>query len=137
MTSRIIDFDRPQEKALLIDGLRRLAGKHRVDVVKYRPRRSDRQNAALWPMINEPFADWVTQHWGQPCTPEQAHQILKVTLNPVTFTNPDTGELVEVPGSTADLDTAGFSEYFERCRDFLAKHCDIIVDDPDPCYAKH
>lgn len=131
---RVIDFDNPREKALFIDGARRLQGKQRVDIVRYRPRRSDNQNAAYWPMVCEPFADWITANWDDPCTPEQAHEILKATFLQKQKTNPATGEYFSFVQSTAELDTAGFGEYFDRCRNLLAEMCGIIVEDPDPAW---
>lgn len=130
----IVDFDNPKEAAIFHKGTRLLRGKKRIEILNYRPRRSDRQNNAYWDMVCEPFADWLTIEWGEPFTKEDAHDQLRRQFLRKDCVHPVTGEVAERVRSTTELDTAEFSEYFDRCRDLLAQMCGIIVEDPDPAW---
>jgi hypothetical protein len=132
--NQVIDFDDPTQKGLVLSRIRPLEGKWRLELVRYRPRRSDRQNAAYWPLVVEPFADYLTSEWGEYTSPETAHEILKQNLLRRRMVNKATGETLEYVGSTTELDTAEFSDYFERCAEFLAQNCGITVQNPDPAW---
>ncbi len=126
--NNVIDFDNPAESRLLLDHLRSLRGKQRVEVVKYRPRRSDRQNRMYWPSVVMPFAEWLSENYGEKFDDEEAHFVLKKTFLTKRVRNPKTGKVLEVVGSSAALDTAAFSEYYDKCCHLLAEHCGITVE---------
>lgn len=126
----IIDFDEPREKGLVLAFIRGLTGKHRVEIVRYRKRRSDLQNRLYWVAVVEPFADFLRQQ-DLDYRPEQAHEILKFKFLKTVCVNPKTGELIaERTRSTTELNTAEFVEYIEKCVAWLADMFDIVVKLP-------
>ncbi len=125
--TEIVDFNNPTQTRLIHDYLRALKGPHRVEVKRYRPRRTDRQNRAYWPAVCFPFAEWLTEQYGEKFDEEDAHYLLKKKFLTRRVRHPKNGKVIEVIGSTTALDTAAFSEYFEKCVHLLAEHCGINV----------
>lgn len=125
-----IDFDNPTQCRLIHDYMRTLKGKHRVKIVRDRPRRSDRQNRFYWPAIVHPFAEWLSEQYGETFTDEDAHYVLKKTFLSRKVRNQQTGKVLDLIGSSAALSDADFSAYLEKCIHLLAEHCDIVVEDP-------
>ena len=113
--NRVIDFGNQREKAMFIDGIRRLDGRWRVEWVRYRPRRSDRQNRYYWPCFVEPFAD----HLG--VEPDQAHLILKAKFLRKEIIDKETGERFVFVLRSSKLSTSDFNEYLDNCAQFLAE----------------
>lgn len=124
----IIDFDNPTQSRLIHDYLRALHGPHRVEVVKYRRRRSDAQNRGYWVAVVHPFAEWMSEQYGEHFDEEDAHLLLKRTFLTKKIRHPKTGKVVEKIGSSAELDTAQFTEYLEKCMKLLAEYCGITVE---------
>ncbi len=124
---QVIDFDNPTESRLILDHIRSLKGRHRVEVVRYHPRRTDRQNNLYWPSVVMPFAEWLSEQYGEKFEDEDAHYLLKKTFLSRRVRHPQTGKVVEVIGSTTQLDTAQFTEYYDKCSRLLAEYCGIEV----------
>ena len=134
MTERIIDFDDPQVRRRVLDGMAKLAGKWRLTLTRYRPRRSDRQNAYYWPVVVGDWHAWLVEQ-GHQVTRHQAHEALKQMFLREQIVDETTGELIsEYTRSTATLETDEFSAYVEQCRQFLAEFCGLDVPDPDPAW---
>lgn len=125
--TNVIDFDNPTEVRLIHDYLRALKGKQRVEVKRYRPRRSDRANAFYFVAIVHPFSEWMSEQYGETFDEEDAHYLLKRTFLTRRVRHPSTGKVVEVVGSSAALDTAAFGEYVMKCSQLLLEHCGIVV----------
>jgi hypothetical protein len=130
----IVDFSDPAAKARFCNDARKLDGRWRVEMRRYRARRSDRQNAAYWSMVVPILADYITAEWGQLCTHDDAHEIIKASILPKRFVNPRTGEEVTVGGSSAALDTERFSVFFDQARQMVTELTGIEIADPDPLH---
>lgn len=126
----VVDCSNAAIRARVVAYVERLRGRQRFEIVRYRPRRSDRQNAYYWPCIVEPFAQWLSEHWGESFTADDAHEILKGRFLVREYVDPATGELFTRVGSTADLTTLEFSQYVERARQLLVEYCQIAVPPP-------
>jgi hypothetical protein len=132
----IIDFDDPGQARMVLTYMRSLRGRKRVMVKEYRPRRSDRQNRWYWPCIVHPFAEWLSETYGEKVTEDDAHYLLKKTFLTRKMRSEKTGRTVELVGSSAALDTEAFGEYVEKCIRLLAEYCDITVQTPEaPAHA--
>ena len=129
MAESIIDFDDGRAKADLLNRLRGLRGKHRVEIVKYRRRRSDRQNRYYWPCFVAPFGHFMREQ-GENLTDLQCHEILKRMFLRKTAVNWQTGDAFDFTQSTADLNTHDFNQYLDACAVWLADSLGIIVPDP-------
>ena len=125
-----IDFNNPTQRRLILDYLRTLKGRHRVEVVKDRPRRSDRANRFYFVAIVHPFAEWLGEQYGETFTDEDAHYVLKKTFLSRKVRNPQTGKVLDLIGSSAALSNADFTDYVDKCIHLLAEHCLIVVEDP-------
>lgn len=132
----VVNFSNPVEVARICNDLRRLAGAWSVEVKRYRAGRTNKQNAAYWSMVCPVLADWITENWGQTCTPDDAHEILKSSLLRKRVTNPATGETLEFCGSTARLNVEEFSGFFDAARELVFKLTGVEVPDPDPAYVR-
>lgn len=93
-------------------------------------RRSTPQNSYLWavvyPAIRQAFYDL-----GHELSTDEVHEFLKGKFNSKSVTNEETGETVEVPMSTANLNKSDFSEYVERIQRFAAEFLGVTIPDPN------
>jgi len=128
--NQVIDFDNPRECVLIHNHLRSLKGLHRVEVVKHRPRRSDRANRFYWPACVVPLSEWMSEEYGEKFDPDDAHEMFKRCFLTRTFTGKH-GRKMTVVGSSAKLNDLEFSEYVDKCIHLLASYCGIIVS-PSP-----
>lgn len=131
MNSRVVNLDDQAQKSLLLDFIRKLGGRHRVEIVKYRPRRSDRQNRYYWPCFAEPFADWMSERYGESVNAEQAHEMLKLKFARKSVVNVQTGEVESIPCGTSTMTTEEFNEYLDKLAAWLKDFCGIEVPTPD------
>ena len=121
-----VDFDQDKDRNVFAAALRRLRGMYRIEVTKYRPRRTDQQNRRYWPAIVAPFADWLREQ-GNEFTNLQAHELLKYRFLRKTFVDTKTGEALDYTRSTTELDTAEFKHFMDAAENWLAEFCGIIV----------
>ena len=128
---RIIDFDVPQERIRVASGINKLRGKWRLSMCRYRPRRSDRQNAWYWGCILPALREAITEAAGEPVTVDQVHEWAKGRFLGKPFVDKATGEVIDaVPGSSADLNTDEFSQFCEQIRKFASEMFDLNIPDP-------
>lgn len=91
----------------------------RVAVVPHRAKRTTEQNKLLWALYTE-----IARGTG--ATAEEVHEGLKLLFLPKRqITVGD--QVLLVPGSTARLDTAEFSEYVERVQAWAASELGIAL----------
>lgn len=105
------------EPAVVMARLLRMFKGKRVDVIVMREKkqRSDAQNRYYWSMVVPVFSEATGYE------KEEAHEILKALFLRQEIALPG-GELVERVGSSAELDTAAFHEYVEKCCRWLSGH---------------
>ena len=124
----IVNLSDPRAKRALLSRIGALQGPHRIEVCKFKPRRSDRQNSYYWPCFVEPFAKWLREENGDAATEQEAHEILKHRFLRRTVIDKGTGEVLgDVTRSTTELDTSEFTEFLDQCAAFLADYCGIAV----------
>lgn len=126
--SIIGDMSDPHFKQRMIAHVGSLRGVQRIEITRYRSRRTDRQNRFYWPCFVAPFADWLREQGNDGLYDEDAHGILKAEFLKVqVFTN---GRRRVWVRSTTDLTTVEFNLYLDRCAEMLARECGIVVPDP-------
>lgn len=133
------DFNSKKSKGKLWEAMRKLNGLQRIEIKRYFRRRSDQQNRYYWGVHVELFRQWISENWGQEYDADTAHDILKRTLLGVqkkSIVSVETGEEkeVELPPSTATLNTADFTEYLDRVTELLVHYCGIEVPTPETFY---
>ena len=127
---RVIDFDKPTERARVAAGVQKLRGRWRLMFVRFRPRRSDRQNRYYWPCFVDPYARLLTEYAGETILPDEAHDDLKRRFLLRRVANRETGEvIIETARSTTKLTTVEFNHYLDQCAAFLAS-IGIVVPEP-------
>lgn len=127
MPEQIIDMNDAVRRTQLLNVLGSLRGPWRVDWRKYRPRRSDRQNAYYWPCFVQQLGAYLRDQ-GEHYTDHQVHEILKHRF--LRKSGEVNGENVEYTQSTADLNTVEFNAYLDACAAWLADFFGIIVPEP-------
>lgn len=131
MPEVIVNLSAPQEKRMLLEKIRGLEGPHRIEIVKHRKRRSDRQNRYYWPCFVQPFADFLRGQ-GETITDDEAHLLMRAKFLRQTVVNRETGEAIgQRIRSTTELTTEEFNNYLELCAQWLAENFDIVVPEPD------
>lgn len=106
-------------------------GNYRVEITKIRRKRTLDQNGwlfgCIYPMLlkalNDAGWEFVTVH--------QVHEFFKQQLGKQQFVNKHTGEIVDLPCSTAEMDTVAFSTYCEQLRDYGREYLNVEIPDPD------
>lgn len=131
-TDLVVNFDEDADKRKLWGVLRTLKGRHRVEVARYRPRRSDQQNKWYWGVIMPMAAHALTESQGETFDPETAHQFFKALFLSRPVVDRRSGELLtNIVGSSAVLDTARYTEYVEQVRQWMAEYLGVVVPDPE------
>lgn len=127
----VTDLNNAAEKQTLLALIRNLTGVHRVEIVKYRKRRSDAQNRYYWPAIIAPFGDYLRGQ-GSGITDEGCHEMLKWKFLRQTIVDPGTGEVVgEVTQSTTALSVEEFGDYLEKVSVYLDETFGVRVQCPE------
>lgn len=129
MAEAILDMSNPITKSRVVERIKRLEGRWRFDVRRYRPRRSDRQNRFYWPCIVQPFGRALREA-GNNFTDDDAHEMLKNEFLQVTHVDERTGRRMTCTRSTTKLDTAEFADYVDQCAAYLSA-MDIYVPAPN------
>ena len=124
----LVDLSNPSERMNFINSLNQFAGQHRIDIVKFRKRRSDKQNRAYWPCIVTPFHQALRERGYNDISEDQSHEILKKTFLERTLHDAN-GEITYTwVESTTKLNTKEFAEYVEQCCQLLAEEFGINVE---------
>jgi hypothetical protein len=127
----IIDFDNPNQSALALKVFRSLSGVHRVNVVRYRARRSDRQNRYYWPAFVHAFGDYLREQ-GEEYTDDEVHEFFKAKFLRRPVIDKNTGEVLgQAIASTTTLSTTEFNEYLDKVAAWLWHKVGIAVPPPE------
>jgi hypothetical protein len=128
MKDQMVNMSEPRERGMLLDYLRTLEGMHRVSVVKFRPRRTDRQNRYYWPVFVQTFVDYLAAQ-GCKHTPQEVHDMFRVKF---LQSKPEIVDdlCVTFTRSTTELDTAEFNRYLDDIAMWLADMFHIVLPEP-------
>ena len=128
MAERVVNFDDPADKAKVLGYVRTLAGKWRVEITRYRHRRSDAQNKYLWGCVYKFVAAGIEEAWGESLTDEEVHIMLKNMFLAKPIVNRKTGEVIgQTFPSSAVLDTAQFGKYIDGITKFAAESLGVEI----------
>lgn len=137
---QIINFSNAAEKANHIAFVRVLIGVHRVEIVRHRPRRSDRQNRWYHPCFVAVFGDYLRGQGfsvgddAHEITDDEVHMMFRMKfLTQSVFGARDGLHLGDFPRSTTELSTVEFNEYLDKIAAWLATF-GIVVPEPGVCH---
>ena len=108
-----------------------LDGIYRIEVKKIRKPRSNDQNGWLWGCIYPMLLDALLDAGWEFVSMEQVHEFFKSQMISDKVVNKHTGEIIEFPGSTSQMDTVTFSTYCEKLREYAREYLSIEIPDPD------
>lgn len=129
----VADMGDPLQKQKAVAAIGALrAGRWRIEAVRYRPRRSDRQNAYYWPCFVEPWRDYLRECKGdESIDSEEAHRDLCNTLLSQEIIDRRTGEVRVIPRRSSTLSTVEFNDYLDRVAAYLLEQCGHAVPPPN------
>ena len=105
-------------------------GLYKIDISKVRGRRSLDQNRWLWGCIYPMLRQALNAQGWEFATDEQVHEFFKAQMAADKVVNKHTGEVIERPGSTREMDTVTFSTYCEKLRDYGREYLGVEIPDP-------
>lgn len=125
----LFDLSDVPTKRRLMEMINQLSGLHEVTIKPRRFKRSLSQNAYYWAAFIPGWLAWLRREEGDPSiTSEQAHIALKsAVMGTKTVTNKTTGDAIDIPPTTHDMNTEEFSIYLESAAKFLAEFAGIVV----------
>lgn len=105
-------------------------GKHLITIKDLR-KRSLNQNNYYWgvivPTVRKGLYD---AGYDDVQTNDDAHEVLKYVLNKKEIINKQTGEMINVAGSTAKLSIPEFNDFIERICKWAAEYLGITIPSP-------
>ena len=113
-------------KRQLMSRIGALSGVWKMTLTRQRFKRTLDQNAYYWVAVVTPFVEWLEDEWGDKIEPEQAHEMLKQRILGVKYKE-IAGQPLAIPPSSRNLDIEEFSIYVEKCIQWLAEFCGIVV----------
>jgi hypothetical protein len=128
---QILNLSDPNVRAMLVKHVDSLRGLKRVDIIDYRPRRSDRQNRFLHGVIVAQFGEHLRTTCDPAITNEAAKEFLKRRYLTRPLINRITGEEIgSITAKTSELSTAEMCGFLDNCIRFLTQECGLTVQDP-------
>mgnify|MGYP003292061951 CR=1 FL=1 len=108
-----------------------LDGNYRIEITKIRRKRTLDQNGWLFGCIYPMLLKGLNDEGWEFVSVHQVHEFFKTLMGKEQFINKHTGEVVEIPCSTAEMDTLTFSTYCDKLRDYGREYLGIEIPDPD------
>lgn len=106
-------------------------GFYRIEVRKIRKKRTLDQNAWLFGCIYPMLLKALNDEGWEFVTTQQVHEFFKSMLGKEKFINKHTGEIVEIPQSTAEMNTVQFATYCEELRNYGREYLNIEIPEPN------
>ena len=106
-------------------------GTYEIIIKKKHSKRTSQQNAYYFGVVVQCFVNGYKEATGEDIDSTDAHWMLKHECNYTEMVNNDTGEILKVPISTADLGKMDFADYVNRCCEFIYSWFGIIVPKPE------
>lgn len=109
-------------------------GYYRIEVTHIRKKRTLDQNGWLFGCIYPLLLKGLNDAGWEFVNVQQVHEFFKQQIGLDQVINKHTGEIVEIPRSTAEMDTLTFSTYCDRLRDYGREYLNIEIPNPDPLW---
>jgi hypothetical protein len=107
-------------------------GLYSVEIRKIRRTRTLNQNDWLWGCIYPMLLDALIHEGWEFTDVEQVHAFFKAQMTNDRVINKHTGEIIEFPASTAEMDTLTFATYCDKLREYAVEYLNLEIPDPDP-----
>ena len=107
-------------------------GDYRLTVVRIGKKRTDPQNRYLWGVCYPLLLNGLNALGWDFTTDEEVHEYCKQRFCPHPITNYNTGEIVQLPSSTAKMTVAEFQTYIQALQQFAQEDLGFTLPDPLP-----
>lgn len=104
-------------------------GRYRVVPYKERDTRTSQQNRWLWGTIYPTLLPGLKDIGYDFTKNEEVHEFCKSIFND-KYVNKHTGETIDIPDSTKEMDTVTFSTYTQVIREWALEYLYIEIPDP-------
>ena len=105
-------------------------GVYKIDVKLVRKQRTLDQNRWLWGCVYPLLRQALNAQGWEFTEDEQVHEFFKQQMASDKVVNRHTGEIIEIPGSTREMDTVTFSTYCDKLRDYGREYLGVEIPDP-------
>lgn len=109
-------------------------GEYKVTIKRNRRPRTAPQNSWLWGAVYPILLEGLLDAGWDFTSVEDVHEFFKQMFTKRKAVNYDTGEIIEIPSSTALMDTVSFNTYVEQLRTYAREYLSIEIPDPDPMW---
>ena len=106
-------------------------GSYMLSITKQKRGRTLNQNEWLWGCVYPILLDGLLDAGWEFTSVEQVHEFFKRLMAQDRVVNYETGEIVEIPKSTATMDTQQFSTYIDKLREYAEEFLNVTIPDPD------
>lgn len=106
-------------------------GCYMLTVTKQRRGRTLNQNDWLWGCVYPILLDGLLDAGWEFTSVEQVHEFFKKQMAQDKVVNYSTGEIVEIPRSTATMDTQQFSMYVDALRAYAEEFLNVTIPEPN------
>lgn len=106
-------------------------GCYMINVTKQRKGRTLNQNDWLWGCVYPVLLDGLLDAGWEFTSVEQVHEFFKKQMAQDKVVNRMTGEIVQIPKSTATMDTQQFSMYIDALRAYAEDFLNVTFPEPD------
>lgn len=106
-------------------------GCYMINITKQRKGRTINQNDWLWGCVYPILLDGLLDAGWEFTSVEQVHEFFKKQMTQDKVVNYTTGEIVEIPMSTAIMDTHQFSMYIDALRAYAEDFLNVTIPEPD------
>ena len=106
-------------------------GCYMINITKQRRGRTLNQNDWLWGCVYPILLDGLLDAGWEFTSVEQVHEFFKKQMAQDKVVNYHTGEVMEIPKSTATMDTQQFSMYIDALRSYAEDFLNVTIPDPD------
>lgn len=105
-------------------------GSYIISITKCRRGRTLNQNEWLWGCVYPILLEGLLDAGWNFTSVEQVHEFFKKQMALDQVVNYDTGEIVELPKSTATMDTQQFSVYIDKLREYAEEFLNVTIPNP-------
>lgn len=106
-------------------------GCYMIDITRLKRGRTQSQNEYLWGCVYPILLDGLLDAGWEFTSLEQVHEFFKKVLSHERVVNTNTGEIIEIPNSTATMDTAQFSVYIEKLKEYAEEFLGVTIPQPN------
>ena len=106
-------------------------GSYALKIRKLHKARTLNQNDYLWGVVYPALLDGLIDAGWEFTSTEQVHAFFKSLLASEKVINRHTGEIAELPVSTAAMNTVQFSVYVDKLREYALEYLHVDIPEPD------